>query len=161
MRLLRRTALALVAALGCAPSNGDPMCGMTALAGATMLLDQFNVPRQTLSEAPVSPPALLPVRIAAGPARRGLVSLGGNGWQVGVEGEIPAGTVPGFGVLVVDGNGSPRGVMLFGGLPVQGAPEIGRVRAGGLDLPLLGLRTDVAGLETAGCPFFPDSLRRP
>jgi len=155
------SALALAAVAGCTRSGTDPMCGMTALAGATMLLDQFSVPRQTLSEAPVEPPPILPVRIAAGPARRGLVSLEGPGWVVTVEGDIPAETLPGFGVLVVDEGGSARGVLLFSGLPIRGAPGIGRVRAGELDLPMLALRTDVAGLETEGCPFFPDSLRRP
>jgi hypothetical protein len=154
--------MSLTLAAACAPRGGDAACGITALAGATILLDQFTVPRQTLSAPPVAAPALLPVRLAAGPAFRGQVGLHESGWRITVEGELPSGAgVPGFGVLVVGADGVARGVMLFPGLPVQGAPSIGRVRAGALDLPLLGLQTDVAGLEDPACPFFPDSLRRP
>jgi hypothetical protein len=32
-----------------AATTSNPACGMTALAGATMLLDQFSVPEQTLT----------------------------------------------------------------------------------------------------------------
>jgi hypothetical protein len=147
---------------GCRSREGDPACGITALAGATVLLDQFREPGQTLSEAPTGPPALIPVRVAAGPAFRGRVGLDEAGWAVTVEGDLPpAAGVPGFGVLVVGADGVARGVMVFSGRPVRGAPIIGRVRAGALDVPLLGLQTDVGGLENPACPFFPDSLRRP
>ena len=150
----------LLASCGGAGS-GSAACGITALAGATVLLDQFNVPRQTLSVAPATPPAFIPVRLAAGPALRGATTLGAEGWAVRVEGTPPPGSAPGFGVLVVDRDGQSRGVMVFSGLAVAGAPVIGTVSIAGADVPLLGLQTDIAGLETATCPFFPDSLRSP
>jgi hypothetical protein len=151
--------IALLAA--CTPSTGDPACGITSLAGATVLLDQFNVPRQTLADAPIEAPGLLPVRVAAGPALRGSVTLGEMGWVVRVEGEPPPGETPGFGVLVIGMDASARGIMLYSGPPVVGAPHIGVVSVGALQVPLIGIRADVAGLETPSCPFFPDSLRGP
>jgi hypothetical protein len=104
---------------------------------------------------------VLPVRVAAGPAYRGLVSLVDSTWTVTVEGSLPQGTVPGFGVLVVGTDGVPRGVVLYTGPKVQGAPGLGTVVSGALRIPLLGIQTDVAGLETPACPFFPDSLATP
>lgn len=153
-------ALCLITTTACS-SGGSMACGITALAGATVLLDQFSTPRQTLSEAPVTAPEIIPVRVAAGPALRGLVTLVEDGWAVTVEGGLPPGDAPGFGVLVLDPGGQPRGVMLYSGAQVSGAPVIGLVRAGTAEAPLLGIRADIAGLEALGCPFFPDSVARP
>jgi hypothetical protein len=146
----------------CRQPEGGFACGITALAGATKLLDQFSVPLQTLSQAPPAVPPVLPVRMAAGAAFRGLVTrLDSASWQVSVEGALGSGDTPVFAVLVVGPDGKARGVMLYAGLPVQGAPRIGVVVTGARSLPLLGLQTDVTGLEDPGCPFFPDSLRQP
>lgn len=150
------------ALVACTPSAGNPACGITALAGATMLLDQFTIPRQTLMLAPLPAPEILPVRVAAGPAYRGLVrTVGDSSWIVAVEGTLPADVLPKFGVVVVGGDGAARGVMLYTLPVVRGAPVIGSVTVGELVVPLLGLRTDIAGLEDPACPFFPDSLARP
>ena len=153
--------LGLLLAGACAKSAGDSACGITALAGATMLLDQFSVPRQAITVPPMGAPEVIPVRVAAGPAYRGLVSAADSSWTVTIEGTLPDGTVPGFGVLVVADDGLARGVVLYTGPKVQGAPGIGTVVSGALTIPLLGLRTDIGGLEAPGCPFFPDSLARP
>ena len=153
--------LGLLLAGACAKSAGDSACGITALAGATMLLDQFAVPRQALAVPPMRAPEVIPVRVAAGPAYRGLVRLADSAWTIEIEGALPAGTVPGFAVLVVDNDGLARGVVLYTGPKVAGAPGIGTVVSGALSIPLLGLRTDIGGLEAKGCPFFPDSLAKP
>jgi len=154
--------LAMLAAACDKPSGEPAACGITALAGATMLLDNFSTPQTALSIAPTPAPAAIPVRLAAGPAYRGLVTLEvDTTWTVAVEGELPSGTVPGFAVLVASTDGLARGVMLYTGEKVRGAPLIGRVTMGALTLPLIGLQADVAGLEDAQCPFFPDSLARP
>lgn len=153
--------LPLVMAASCGGSTGNPACGITALAGATMLLDQFSVPEQTLSNTPRKVPAVLPVRLAAGPAWRGLVSRSADSsWIVRVEGTLPPQVKPGFGVLIVGSNGVASGVMLYTGPPVHRAPVVGAVTTDTLTLPLLGLQTDVSGLEDPACPFFPDSLSR-
>jgi hypothetical protein len=127
-----------------------------------MLLDEFAKPEQTLSVAPRRAPEVIAVRVAAGPAYRGLVrTVADSAWIVSVEGQLPNGVIPKFGVLVVGKDGTSRGVMLYDLAPVAGAPPIGSVTAGSLTLPLLGLQTNVTGLEDRACPFFPDSLQRP
>lgn len=151
----------VIVTAACGPRSGGSACGITALAGATMLLEQFSVPRQTIADAPLTGPEIIPVRVAAGPAFRGRVGLGPEGWAVTVEGEMPPGSPAGFGVLVLGPDGIPRGVMVYTGRPVAGAPPIGTVTAGAATVPLLGLRADVAGLEDPVCPFFPDSVARP
>ena len=157
-----RPALLLLLASACQSSGGNPACGITALAGATMLLDEFARPSQTLSFPPTPAPEIVAVRIAAGPALRGLVrTVADSAWIVNVEGELPPQLVPKFGVVVVGTDGVPRGVMLYDTPPVAGAPSIGSVTIGPATLPLLGIRTNVAGLEDRVCPFFPDSLKRP
>lgn len=161
MRALIPSLLLALLSAGCGSSSGNAACGITALAGATVLLDQFATPRQTLSMAPVTAPEAIPVRVAAGPALRGLVGLADAGWRVTVEGDLPPNSPPGFGVLVLDPAGTPRGVLLYSGLPVAGAPTIGQVVAAGEEVPLLGIRADIAGLEAPECVFFPDSLSRP
>lgn len=163
MRRLSGSAAALaLLASACGGRGANPACGITALAGATMLLDQFGVPEQALSSAPRKVPAVLPVRLAAGPAWRGLVSMtADSSWIVRLEGDLSPGAPPGFGVLVVAPDGAARGVMLYTGPPVSRAPVVGSVTAGPLTLPLLALQTDVAGLEDPACRFFPDSLARP
>jgi hypothetical protein len=161
---MSRPAFLLVGLLAaaCGGSTSNPTCGMMALAGATMLLDRFSTPQTTLSQPPMGAPEALPVRLAAGPAYRGLVEIGADTtWTVRVEGTLPSGVIPGFGVLVVGADGAARGVMLYTGQRIRGAPVLGTVLMGSLTLPLIGLQTDVAGLEEVRCPFFPDSLARP
>jgi hypothetical protein len=135
-------------------------CGIAALAGPTALLTQFSVPRQTLSTPPAHLPERLVVRLVAGPAYRGIVGRSDSLWIVGVDGALPAGTKPGFGVLVLDPKGSARGVMLFEGSTVEGAPTLGHVSVGSASLPLIGIQVDPSKIEDPRCPFFPDSALR-
>jgi len=154
--------LSAIACSACGRPSANPACGITALAGATMLLDQFGVPDQTLTSAPRTVPAVLPVRLAAGPAWRGLVSMAADSsWIIRLEGTLPAASLPGFGVLIVSSDGTPRGVMLYVGRPVSRAPVVGSVTSDTLTIPLLALQTNTTGLEDPACPFFPDSLSRP
>ena len=158
----RATLLLVLASAACGGKGANPACGITALAGATMLLDQFSVPEQTLTTPPRTVPPVLPVRLAAGPAWRGLVTTAADStWIVRVEGQLPAQIKPGFGVLVVTTSGKASGVMLYSGPPVARAPVVGSVTADTLTIPLLALQTNVSGLEDPACPFFPDSLARP
>jgi hypothetical protein len=62
--------------------------------------------------------------------------------------------------MLVDGQERTRGVMLYEGDPVQGAPRLGTVSVGGATVPLLGVQVDPAKVEDPRCPFFPDSLAR-
>ena len=149
---------ALLAACGGASSGrgGNPACGIAALAGPTALLEEFRTPQQTLSEPPVRTVA----RIAAGPALRAIVGRSDTGVVVGVEGAVPSGIRPAFGVLVTEKSGDTRGVMLYEGQPVEAAPVLGLVSVGGATLPLLGIEVDMGRIEDPNCPLFPDSLAR-
>lgn len=151
----------LLVTLACAGEpRGTTACGIVALAVPTLLLDQFRVEGRVLSVAPDFPPAVLPVRISAGPALRGVVSDPGTGLIVGVDGPLPPGAPSGFGVLVVDRVEGVRGVVLYEGPPIRGAPVIGQVATSLASIPLIGLELPFAEFDQAACPFFPDSLRR-
>jgi hypothetical protein len=61
-------------------------------------------------------------------------------------------------VLVVDQQERPRGVMIFEGDPVEGAPRLGEVSLGTASVPLIGIQLDPGKIEDPRCPFFPDSV---
>jgi hypothetical protein len=140
---------------------GGAACGLTAIAGATMLLQEFATPNQTLGAPPSTLPPRLVARVAAGPAFEAVVGrTADSSWVIGVEGTIPPPIVPGFGVLVLDAQGKARGVLIYESDPVHGAPEIGKLSVDSLMLPLLGIQLDQSRFEDPRCPLFPDSLLR-
>jgi hypothetical protein len=126
-----------------------------------MLLQEFGVPNQTLSEPPTQLPSRLVARVAAGPAFEAVVGrTADSGWVIGLEGSVPPAIKPGFGVLVLDKTGKARGVMVYESEPIRGAPPIGRLAVDSLMLPLLGIQLDPARFEDPRCPLFPDSVIR-
>lgn len=150
---------ALLLAAACERSGGGrAACGLAALAGPTALLTQFSVPNQTLSQAPRNLPERLVARVVAGPALPAVVGRSDSLLLIGVEGSLPAETKPGYGVLVLDQKEKVRGVVLYEGLPVEGAPQIGKVAIGSATVPLIGIQLDPSRIEDARCPMFPDSV---
>jgi hypothetical protein len=133
-------------------------CGLASLAGPTALLAQFSIPEQTLGSPPRTLPERLVVRSVAGPAYPAIVGRADSLWIIGVEGSLSPNVKPGFGVLVLDPSEKARGVMLYEGTPVEGAPEIGRVSVGDITVPLIGIQVDPAKIEDPRCPLFPDSV---
>lgn len=153
--------VALVLLLGACerPAGGSAAsCGLASLAGPTALLTQFSVPRQTLSTPPRGLPERLVARFVAGGAFPAVVGRTDSLLVIGVDATLPANTRPGFGVLVVDQQEKTRGVMIFEGDPVEGAPRLGDVSLGNASIPLIGIQVDPAKIEDARCPFFPDSV---
>lgn len=157
MRHLVPVVLGLAAA--CGPA-GAPNCGIAHMAGATMVLEQFGVPGQTLSGAPDNLPERLVARLAAGPAYPAIVGRVDSLLAIGVEGTLPPNVELGYGVLLLDPAGTARGVMLYEGDPIGGAPILGTVTMGSSAEPLLGLQLASAMYEDTACPTFPDSLLR-
>ena len=149
-----------VATAACGKPGGPPSCGVAALAGPTLLLNEFGTPGKTLSQAPAGLPEHLVVRMVAGGALTAIVGRTDTTVVVGVEGSVPETIKPSFGVLLVDPAGTARGVMLFEGAPIQRAPQIGIVNVGVKVIPLLGIEADPARFEEPRCPLFPDSLLR-
>ena len=138
--------------------RGSAACGLAALAGPTALLAQFGIPNQTLGSPPRNLPERLVVRLVAGQALPSIVGRADSLWIIGVQGQLPPNVKPGFGVLVLDQNEKARGVMLYEGRPVEGAPEVGRVSAGEATVPLIAIQLDPAKIEDPSCPLFPDSV---
>ena len=146
---------------GCGGERSGGACGLTAIAGATMLLQEFGTPNQTLGDPPTTLPPHLVARVAAGPAFAAVVGrTSDSSWVIGVDGTVPPTIKPGFGVLVLDLAGKARGVMIFESEPIRGAPIIGKLSLDTLMLPLLGIQLDPARFEDPRCPVFPDSLLR-
>lgn len=145
----------------CGPSSGGRVtCGMAVVVGPTTLLGEFSVPRQTLSEPPERMPNHLVVRFVSGTIAPAVVGRTDSaaGWIIGVDGGVPAKTKPTFGVLVLDRAEKARGVMVYEGIPIEGAPAIGTVAIGATTIPLIGVQTDPVRFEDPRCPFFPDSV---
>jgi hypothetical protein len=146
---------------GCTQSGdrgASAACGLAALAGPTALLAQFSIPDQTLGSPPRTLPERVVVRSVAGPAYPAIVGRADSLWIIGVEGSLPANVKPGYGVLVLDPSAKARGVVLYEGTPVEGAPELGRVSVGDITVPLIGIQLDPAKIEDPRCPLFPDSV---
>jgi hypothetical protein len=158
--MTRRLLIVLVLAAACTrpEGRGNPACGIAALAAPNAVLEAFTVPQQSLSVPPTRLPERTVARLAAGPAFPALVGRSDSGVVVGVEGTLPPQAAPAFGVLVVQRGGSTQGVLLFEGTPVEAAPHLGLVSVGGKNLPLFGVEVDMAGIQDARCPLFPDSL---
>ncbi len=158
MRLFQTALVALLLA-GCGGSRSGGACGLSAIAGSTMLLQEFATPDQVLGSPPPGLPPRLVARIAAGPAFEAVVGrTADSSWVIGLEGDVPATIHPAFGVLVLDPAGRTRGVMVYESAPIRGAPEIGRLSVDTLMLPLLGIQLDPVKFEDPNCPFFPDSI---
>lgn len=157
MRPLVPVLLGLAAA--CGPA-GAPNCGIVHIAGATMVREQFGVPGQTLADAPADLPERLVARLAAGPAYPAIVGRVDSLLAIGVEGTLPPNVELGHGVLLLDAAGAARGVLLYEGDPIEGAPILGTVTMGAAAQPLLGLQLPSGMYEDAACPAFPDSLLR-
>ena len=138
-------------------------CGIASMASPNSVIAQFGIPRQTLSVPPRDVPPRLVARIAGGgtyPAIVGRTQGPDSALVVGVEGTPPGSMALGFGVLLTAKDGTTRGVMLFEGLPVEAAPQIGTVSMGPMSAPLLGIEADPAAYEDPACPLFPDSTLR-
>ncbi len=157
--------LALAALGTAAPACGGSRegsygCGIAAVAGQSLLLEEFGRPGRTLGAPPARLPETLPVRMALGQAYRGIVGRTDSATLViGVEGALPAAPVPGYGVLVANPEGAVQGVLLYEGRVLEGAPTLGTVSAGARTIPLIGLQADLTQFQDQRCPIFPDSLR--
>jgi hypothetical protein len=157
----RTAVLATLAAslIGCSRGDTPPACGLNAVVGPAVLLNEFALPNQTMVTPPEQLPERLVARLAAGPAYSAIVGRADSQWVIGANGTLPEKAQISFGVLVVDkSDNHPLGVMMFENAPVEGAPQIGTVSAGAFVVPLLGVRVDPTRIQDPTCPLFPDSL---
>jgi hypothetical protein len=152
-------ALFTIGLLACGRADAPPACGLNAVLGPRVLLDEFSTPNQTLATAPEHLPEKLVARLAVGPAYSAIVGRADSQWVIGVNGTLPPKIMASFGVLIIDkGSDKPMGVLLYEGSEVDGAPRIGTVSVGASMVPLIGIRVDPARIQDSVCPLFPDSL---
>lgn len=157
---MRFLSLLVLLALGCSGKDTPPPCGMSRVLGPSLLLSEFSQPGQTLATPPARLPEHIVVRFVAGPAFSAIAGRADSLWVIGVNGTLPADIKPGYGVLILDLQEKPLGILLYEGAVIEGAPVLGSVSLGAQVVPLIGIRVDPARIQEPNCPLFPDSLAR-
>ncbi len=157
MRGIHRLGLLLLAAsAGCGGADRpSAACGIAALTGPLVVLEGFARDDGLAAAPPVLPPSLL-ARYVAGPVGKALVSRDDSMRVIAaVQVAPPERAAPGYGVLLVDREAAPLGILIYDGMAVRGAVQIGTVAVGDSTLPLFGLAVTPAKVEDARCPLFP------
>lgn len=154
--------LAFVACVEGDPEN-SPVCGISAMAGASMVLEQFAVPGKILTKVPDGLEGVVPARVTGYGTGRALAARGPDGAVIlGYEGEgFP--TVPGFALaLVEDSLDTFKGVLIYDLDPPQSIPQLGTVSSSTTTVPLFGLRVMWSAVSSERCPMFaaPDTTSR-
>ena len=145
--------VAFVACVEGDPEN-NPVCGIAAMAGAAMVLEQFAVPGRVLSELPDVLEGVVPARVIGYGTARALAAPGPDGASLGYEGEgFPE--VPGFALaLVEDSLDTFMGVLIYDLEPPQSIPQLGTVSSSTTTVPLFGLRVMWSAVSSERCPMF-------
>lgn len=142
----------------CGSSKGSAACGISSLTVPLGVTEAFGK-GLSLTRAPGEAPAALPIRVVAGPAYRGAVSVTDSGWDVHAVGNVPPFPAPSYGVLLVDDQGRAQGVMVFNGNAPLGSVIVGSLQVVANAMPLYAIRMDLKAVDNPRCPSFPDSLR--
>jgi hypothetical protein len=157
IRAMKRTVLLIALVLiGCTegdPEN-NPVCGIAAMAGAAMVLEQFGVPGKILEEIPEGVEGVVPARVVGWRTARALAGVGPDGAVLGYEGPgFPE--IPGFGlVLVEDSLEVFKGVLVFETEAPNGLPRLGTISSTTSTIPLYGLRVTWGAVSSPRCPLF-------
>lgn len=145
--------LALVACVE-GDNESNPVCGISAMAGATMVLEQFSVPGKILNSIPAGMEGIVPARVVGYGTARALAAQGPEGLVLGYEGEgFP--TVPGYALaLVEDSLDTFKGVLIYDLEPPPSIPQLGTVSSASTTVPLFGLRVMWSAVSSERCPMF-------
>lgn len=135
------------------PEN-NPVCGISAMAGASMVLEQFSTPGKILTQLPAGVEGVVPARVVGYGTGRALAAPGPDGVILGYEGEgFPA--TPGFALaLVEDSLDTFKGVLIYDLEPPQSLPQLGTVSSATNTVPLFGLRVMWVAVSSEKCPMF-------
>ncbi|MDH3369254.1 MAG: hypothetical protein OEO17_15535 [Gemmatimonadota bacterium] len=151
----------LAGACGTRSSENSASCGLTAMAGATMALEEFRGGTKVLVDVPPGLDGTVPARVVGYGTTAATVVAGDEGPMVIYGGEgFPQ--LPGFGLaLVEDSTDTFKGVLIYLSEPPRGYPALGGVSSGTYAIPLYGLRVNWQAVSTPRCPLFADidSLR--
>jgi hypothetical protein len=155
-----RTRVTLPAAvavlLGCGDAGPKaPGCGMSALTVPLAIMESFGR-GDGLGRLPSDVPPRATGRFVGGPTVSVLLSRPDSATLVAAaDGPVPEGARPGYGVLVTDRGLETLGVLIYDGVPIPGAFQLGTITVGGVALPLLGARVESASVSNPRCPLFP------
>jgi hypothetical protein len=153
-----RRPLLLLPFLLAACEEGNPensfACGIAAVAGPLMVLEQFAVPGKVLREVPEGVEGVVPARVVGHGTARALAGEGPDGVVLGYEGaNFPR--PPAFGLIVVeDSLDTFKGVLIFERQPPMGLPLLGSISSATSTLPLHGLRVNWTAVSNEQCPLF-------
>lgn len=144
----------LAVACGERSSENSASCGLAAMAGATMALEELRGGTKVLVQVPPGLEGTVPARVVGYGTALAIVVAGDDGPMVMFGGDgFPQ--LPGFGLaLVEDSTDTFKGVLIFESEPPRGYPVLGGVSSGTYAIPLYGLRVNWQMVSTPRCPLF-------
>ncbi len=129
------------------------MCGLAAMAGASMVLNIFDHGGTVMDHAPPLDDVVL-ARVPGHGTAHALVAHSPDGPVLGYEGEGFPGR-SGFGVVLVDDStDAVRGAIVFDADPPPGRPQVGSIADDRIVLPLHAMRVRWASVSDPKCPLF-------
>lgn len=136
---------------------GSPTCGIAAIAGPALIVNQLSNPRAALTDPPRGVPDSLPTVIILPKSRENgavIVTRDAAG-KVSMLYRGPGFPSRGYGLLVVDDTSQrAMGVMVLDQEEPQRQPAIGSIVGGGAALNLYAVRVDWASVSNPRCPLF-------
>ena len=137
------------------------MCGLTALAAGSRILDQFQGRSTVIATAPADLAGTVPARVVGRGTTWALVARTDSGVSLGFEGEgFPA--TPGFALALVDDSTEVlRGVLIFETDGPADYPQIGTISSATSTLPLYAMRITWSRVSNERCPLFATATRAP
>ncbi|UCD23087.1 MAG: hypothetical protein JSW51_08445 [Gemmatimonadota bacterium] len=153
---MRRSFL-ILPLLSIACAGGDSAssfaCGIQAVAGPAMVLEQLPVAGRILTQLPDGVEGVIPARVVGYPSAHALAASGTDGAVLGFEGEgFP--NAPGFGlILVEDSLETFKGVLVFETEAPRGLPMLGSISSATMTLPVYGLRVTWSAVSDPRCPL--------
>jgi hypothetical protein len=152
-RILSLLPLVLTACQEGNPENSFA-CGIAAVAGPMMVLEQFGIPGKVMLDVPDGVEGVVPARVVGHGTARALAGAGPDGVVLGYEGEhFP--NPPAFGLIVAeDSLDTFQGVLIFATQPPPSLPLLGSISSATTTLPLYGLRVNWTAVSNEQCPLF-------
>jgi hypothetical protein len=147
-------AVALVfLACGQGETGSSFACGIQAVAGPAMVLEQLPLAGRILTQVPEGVEGAVPARVVGYPSAHALAAPGPDGVVLGFEGEgFPQ--APGFGlILVEDSLETFQGVLVYETEAPRGLPMLGSISSATMTLPLYGLRVTWSAVSDPRCPL--------
>ena len=128
-------------------------CGIQAIAGPAMVLQQLPVAGRILTAPPEGVTGVVPARVVGYPSAHALAAPGPEGVVLSYQGEgFPS--LPGFGLLLVeDSLETFKGVLVYETEAPRGLPMLGSISNATMTLPVYGLRVTWSVVSDPRCPL--------